>query len=174
VGLGLANKREFDFYKKHDFDVCDATTIAVVQNAVVPPIYHPHPSLHKEHGVGIAFCLLTPTDCGLLLAMYDQLLKWQSLTIKFRLLPTDSCFLLEMLHTNECSVCPSSCAKAKGFAVKTEYEDFVEEGLGCPNKRLFDVVKQSTFAYYTQYMVRKRKNRGEGKVGGGSQDGWKE
>ena len=54
VGLGLANKKEFDFYKKHDFGVCDATTIATLQNAVVPPL-PPIPSLHKEHGVPIAF-----------------------------------------------------------------------------------------------------------------------
>ena len=46
VGLGLANKKEFDFYKENDFDVCDATTIAMIQNALasLPPpfIYHPY------------------------------------------------------------------------------------------------------------------------------------
>ena len=69
VELGLANKKEFDFYKENDFDVCDAATIAMIQNALVtppPPICHPY---KKEYGVLIAFCLLTPTDYGLLLAM---------------------------------------------------------------------------------------------------------
>ena len=74
VGLGLANKKEFYFYKENDYDVCDATTIAMIPNAVVTPapIYHPY---KKEYGVLIVFCLLTPTDYGLLLAMCPQLLK---------------------------------------------------------------------------------------------------
>ena len=52
--------------------------------------------------------------------------------------------------------------------MKAEYEE--SEGLGCPSKRLFDAVKQSTFTDYTHYMVRNRGNEGE-EEGGGGQDG---
>ena len=39
VGLGLANKKEFDLYKRSDFDVCDDTA----KNAVVtPPLFSPY------------------------------------------------------------------------------------------------------------------------------------
>jgi ankyrin repeat protein len=37
--------------------------------------------------------------------------------------------------------------------VKAECEDFVKDGLGCPNKQLFDAVKQPTFTDYTQHMT---------------------
>ena len=38
VGLGLANKKEFDLYKRSDFDVCDDTAKkAVVLPSLSPP-----------------------------------------------------------------------------------------------------------------------------------------
>jgi hypothetical protein len=67
---------------------------------------------------------------------------------------------LKILHTDYCSFRPSSCAKAKGFTVKAEFEE--SEGLGYPNNKVFDFVKNggtfklTTFPDYAQYMVRLR------------------
>ena len=62
--------------------------------------------------------------------------------------------------TTKASSSPLSCVQAKGFAVKAEFEE--SERLGCPNKKVFDFVKNggtfklNTFSDYTQYMVRLR------------------